>query len=227
MPEMLRQSCHRSTAPTPRAHGLARAVLLCGMSVSCAACPAVLDLDADEPDVSGEPEPVEADAGPPPRTSRENEPDAADQVPARVIGPSSPPPLTMAPCLASPPPPGVLRDGGLPDTGAESSLARGARDAETNPPGAAAALRAVVAAGFMLPCGAEDTPLQQLPDGYELSALKHTGLCPPFEILLYRLRVSKSGQVTVLDVVTVTPVQRQCDGGPSGLSQDLEAPPLA
>jgi hypothetical protein len=84
----------------------------------------------------------------------------------------------------------------------------------------------VLAAGFTLPCArVPGQVLTALPGAYELSALGHSAGCGPSETTLYRLRVSHSGDITILDAVGVEPAELRCDGGQPELV--LAAPPLA
>lgn len=208
MPENLRQ-CRHSRAAL-RSRGCA--VLAYALASLCAACPAVLDLEPESelPDAEQAGAAVEeagvTDGSPRDRTvSSTAEPEGATDCGERL-------------------PPPALHDAGAPPEelgGARSaSFVGGAAGAEL-------ALRAVSAAGYMLPCGPEHTHVLQVPGGYELSALGQTGLCPPFDTMLYRLFISNSGQIEVRDGVAVQPSQLRCDGGVPEPAADVTEPPLA
>jgi hypothetical protein len=221
MPERLRQPRHSRVRGRPRELTRVRAVvrlaLWCALAVLGGGCPAVLDLEPVEAGPAPAPQGPEQD---PPELETEVEPSIVD---AATIGVNSLSPRVEEdpPCHEAPAP--ALEDAGRPDSAAGLGQARPA-GAATDPE---LALRAVLAAGYLLPCGGEHTHVLPLPDGYEVSALGHAGLCPPFATLLYRLRVSKSGQITVLDAVTVNPAQLRCDAGEPQLIQEPSEPPLA
>jgi hypothetical protein len=211
MPKRLRQSRHSRVSACPRELAVARFALLCGLAL-LGGCPAVLDLESEPTSEDPEQDAAEHET--------ETDPSIVDAATTRVIS-LSPRVEGATPCRQVPAP--LPYDAGRADTAADPGQTRAAA-ATTGPE---LALRAVVAAGYMLPCGREHTHVLVLPDGYELSALGHTGLCPPFETMLYRLRVSKFGQITVLDVVTFNPAQVGCAAGEPQLTQEPMAPPLA
>jgi hypothetical protein len=216
MPGRLRQPRHSRASERPRQlRAVARLALLCALAVLGAGCPAVLDLEPGEAGPAPEsPEQL------PPELETEAEPSVVDAS-AVGVNPLSPRVEDDTPCRPLPAP--ALEDAGRPDLAAAPGQARPA--AATSGP--ELALRAVLAAGYLLPCGGEHAHVVQLPDGYAVSALGQTGLCPPFDTMLYRLRVSKSGQITVLDGVTVNPAQLRCDAGEPQLTQEPTEPPLA
>jgi hypothetical protein len=216
MPERLRQPRHSRVSEClcelAGARAVVRVALLCALALLGGGCPAVLDLES-------EPIPEGADADPPEHET-ETEPSVVDAATTRVNS-ISPRPEEAAPCRHVPAQ--VPDDAGRPGTAAEPGQVHAAGATS----GPELALRAVVAAGYVLPCGGEHTHVLLLPDGYELSALGHAGRCPPFETMLYRLRVSKSGQISVLDAVTFNPAQLGCAAGEPQLTQEPTAPPLA
>lgn len=226
MSKTLRQHRHSCLAPRARVRASLRALLLCGMAASCAACPAVVDLDDPEHDPPDVADLRETDALPPPGMDdagdAANTPRSGDPLANQGVIPPLPP-FDPKFCPPPPPPPGADADAGAQDAGPGG---RGGALANS-PPDPAVAVRAVLAAGYALPCGAEQTHVLQLPDGYELSALGPSGLCAPFETMLYRLRVSKSGQISILSAVTPSPAQLACDAGEPALTPEQLAPPLA
>jgi hypothetical protein len=229
MPKTLRQPRHSCLASRSRARASLRALLLCAMAASCVACPAVVDLDDPEPDVADDDNFVQADAAGPAQPATDAAGSDADAQP----GASEPRPQGVIPtpamldenrrCPPPHPPPTAPEDAGAPDASSGGRAAAG----QNHPPDPDVAVRAVLAAGYSLPCGAEQTHVLQVPDGYELSALGRSGLCAPFAVMLYRLRVSKSGHISLLSAVPASPAQLACDAGEPVLAPDLLGPPLA
>jgi hypothetical protein len=207
MQKRLRHSRHSRAAPRPP--GLVRAALLWGLALPSAACPAVVDLDPEEDAPDGA---IEA----PPGFLNQFDAGAEDAPSQRVIAPA-PDANPAAPCAAPP----------APGTGATAAASQPGSARAPNGSGLLgpdAALRAVLAAGYSLPCGTVQV-VTTLAEGYELSALGPSGPCRPFETTLYRLRVSRSGEVTILDAVAVGPGELRCDAGQPEIV--FTAPPLA